>query len=127
MKQEIAFSVRGVPPAPKGSFVCIRGHPVPSFRKGLDAWVRAVREAAIRTATSRRGLKIFAVAEVELTFYVSSPRSRPDIDKLIRSTLDALTGITWLDDSIVVSVAAKKVRAASAQERGADIYVFGEA
>lgn len=35
--------------------------------------------------------------------------TRPDLDKLIRSTLDAMTGIVYEDDSQVVKVEASKV------------------
>jgi len=34
---------------------------------------------------------------------------RPDVDKCLRSTLDALTGILWLDDAQVVEVTARKL------------------
>lgn len=34
--------------------------------------------------------------------------TKPDIDKLIRSVLDALTGIIWVDDSQVVEIHARK-------------------
>lgn len=33
---------------------------------------------------------------------------RPDVDKLIRSTLDALTGTVWHDDSQVIAVSGGK-------------------
>lgn len=35
--------------------------------------------------------------------------TRPDLDKLIRSTFDALTGIAWLDDAQVWSMSAAKL------------------
>lgn len=40
-------------------------------------------------------------------------KSKPDIDKLQRSVLDALTGIAWRDDSQVVSVDARKMWSAN--------------
>ncbi len=36
------------------------------------------------------------------------PTKKPDLDKLIRCVLDALTGIAWADDAQVVSVTAWK-------------------
>lgn len=36
------------------------------------------------------------------------PARRPDLDKLIRAVLDALTGICWRDDSRVVEIRATK-------------------
>ena len=37
------------------------------------------------------------------------PTGKPDIDKLARAILDALTGIWWDDDSRVVSLEAVKI------------------
>lgn len=36
------------------------------------------------------------------------PAVKPDTDKLIRATLDALTGVLYLDDAQVVNIAAAK-------------------
>jgi Holliday junction resolvase RusA-like endonuclease len=54
---------------------------------------------------------------LEFTFLrpPSAPKGRqwpavlPDVDKLIRSTLDSLTGVLWKDDAQVVRVLAEKV------------------
>jgi Holliday junction resolvase RusA-like endonuclease len=35
-------------------------------------------------------------------------RGRPDVDKLARAVLDALTGVLWVDDSRVVSLHVQK-------------------
>lgn len=77
---------------------------------------------------------------IELEFYFAKPPStprdrvfpvvKPDLDKLQRSALDALTGVLFTDDSQVVSVYARKyygarervvvkMRRASAVERPA--------
>ena len=55
---------------------------------------------------------------VELNFFFAKPKStkksvlfpavKPDIDKLIRSTFDALTGVLFKDDAQVVTVTARK-------------------
>jgi len=66
---------------------------------------------------------------IEIQFYLPRPKSHygtgknkgalkesapwyhiatPDIDKLVRCVLDALTGVAWKDDSQVVSVTATK-------------------
>lgn len=50
------------------------------------------------------------------------PRGKPDIDKLARTTLDALTGTVFDDDSRIVSLAIAKVYAAPGRE-GARITV----
>ncbi len=44
-----------------------------------------------------------------------TPRpGRPDIDNLLKLVLDALNGIVWADDALVVSITATKVYAAQA-------------
>lgn len=37
------------------------------------------------------------------------PAGMPDLDKLVRAALDALTGVVWRDDAQVISVLATKV------------------
>lgn len=37
------------------------------------------------------------------------PSTRPDLDKLIRAVLDALTGIAYIDDGQVVEITASKI------------------
>lgn len=39
---------------------------------------------------------------------VARPRVRPDIDKLARGTLDALTGVIWKDDGLIVGLSLDK-------------------
>ena len=54
--------------------------------------------------------------QVKILFWLSQPKTlrsqkptkRPDLDKLVRSTLDALTGIIYEDDSQVVSIITEK-------------------
>lgn len=56
---------------------------------------------------------------VRLHFYLPRPKRmkrelphvKPDVDKLIRAVLDALTGIVWVDDGQVVQVTGQKVYA----------------
>lgn len=51
-----------------------------------------------------------------------APATKPDIDKLARSTLDALIGLAFDDDSRIVSLALSKMYAAPGHE-GAVIIV----
>lgn len=44
------------------------------------------------------------------------PRSKPDVDKLARTTLDALTGIVFDDDSRIVELLVSKEYAAPGRE-----------
>lgn len=52
------------------------------------------------------------------------PTGKPDLDKLARAVLDALTGLVWADDSQVVGVEASKVYVADHRPQpGAEIRV----
>lgn len=73
--------------------------------------------------------------KVFLTFYLSKPKSapktritypdkRPDVDKLGRSVLDALTGVCFLDDSQVTGLLLRKVWAETSGP-GVVVTVFG--
>ena len=54
---------------------------------------------------------------VEMTFVLAQPKTvkrlyphvRPDVDKLVRAVLDALTGRAYVDDAQVVWVHAEKI------------------
>ena len=48
------------------------------------------------------------------------PAKRPDIEKLARSTNDALTGLVWKDDSQIVLLTVAKIYST---HRGADITI----
>jgi Holliday junction resolvase RusA-like endonuclease len=52
--------------------------------------------------------------------------TKPDIDKLARACLDALTGVVFADDKAVIDLRARKVFASPASPPGAEITV-GEA
>lgn len=62
---------------------------------------------------------------VGITFYVDSdPTAPPDLDKLARSTFDALTVCrVWDDDARAVEVFLRKVAATPDEPAGAFIYV----
>jgi Holliday junction resolvase RusA-like endonuclease len=83
--------------------------------KSLGGWTQAAKWAA-REAGAVVVKKPAAVA-VEMAFEFLVPPSarkrtehtvKPDIDKLIRAVLDALTGICYEDDAQVISVRATK-------------------
>lgn len=49
-----------------------------------------------------------------LRFTLATPATRPpDLDKLTRAVLDALTGIVWVDDRQVVALHSTKVQGAT--------------
>jgi Holliday junction resolvase RusA-like endonuclease len=53
---------------------------------------------------------------IRISFGIKAPQDarhgypkRPDLDKLVRGVMDALTGVCYLDDSQVVTIQAEKV------------------
>jgi len=134
----ILLNIYGVP-APQGSKRHVGGGRMIEASKKVGPW-----RAAIIAEVQRRGLdtaKINDAIAVEVTFYRPRPKSHsnargelkqnapqfpatiPDLDKLARSTLDALT-ISGLivDDARVVELTAAKVFVEDRAE-GADICI----
>ena len=135
--------VRGIP-APKGSARAMliggRSRLIASSSnanaRAQAAWVNAIRSAWAKAVAPLTG-----PCWVNVLFHMPRPRghygtgrnsaklkpsapprptSFPDLDKLVRTTLDALTGLAFADDSQVVSIAAAKAYAVSGAT-GADI------
>jgi crossover junction endodeoxyribonuclease RusA len=115
----VTFRAAGIP-APKGSVKAFLppgwSRPVlTSDAKGLRGWAAVVRSEAQRHV---HALYPGAVA-CWLDFALPRPKalpkrgtkphvSRPDVDKLARAILDALTGVAWPDDSRVIELHATK-------------------
>lgn len=111
----VRFFVAGKP-EPQGSsraFV-VNGKPViTSANKNLKDWRTLVALAGMGHAKMHDG-----PVEVVLHFYLPRPVSlpkkvtrhtkRPDVDKLARACLDAMTGVFFKDDSQVVALEAYK-------------------
>lgn len=125
----IAFDVLGMP-APKGSAraILIRGKArllasgSTANQRAQAAWVKAVQEAT-RAALGERTDPLYPTGvPLEITFVFRLPRPKahygakglkpsaplwhmqyPDADKLLRTTLDALTGLLYADDAQVPS------------------------
>lgn len=73
--------------------------------------------ALVALAGRPRGFVLWTgPVELQAVFHLPRPRrprhaeptARPDVDKLLRSCLDALTGVLWRDDSQVTSLSARK-------------------
>jgi hypothetical protein len=93
--------------------------------KSLKSWQQLVRHAAndaiFALPPNDRGLLLDGV-RVTVAFYLPRPKAlpkkrtahlkAPDIDKILRGFLDAITGIVFRDDSQVVEVIAMKRYAA---------------
>lgn len=139
-------------PAPKGSSrAMIRGGRavnVPGSsdvgRRKMVSWATAVREVAAELAGDRL-VPVFVdvVLDVAIVFRMARPKghwgkgrrtgtilpsappapmTKPDIDKLVRATLDAMTGVIFDDDSRIASLSCVKQWAAPGTE-GATIGV----
>ena len=121
----LVFTVLG-PPATKGSTVSFMGDKGKIVTRtdstGLASWTQAVGWAA-RAARIRLVPRPGAV-RVSVRFDCVKPPSasqrvyptvKPDIDKVLRALLDALTGVGYEDDSQVIEVMASKGYAKSAQ------------
>lgn len=112
----VEFFVRGLP-APQGSKRHVgNGVMVESSRK-VAPWREDVRQAAVRALSGEPPLT--GPVRVELDFFLRRPTSapkwrklpsvRPDIDKLVRSTLDALKSAgLYEDDSQVCDLLTSK-------------------
>jgi len=113
----VAFTVYGTP-APQGSKRALgRGVMVESSAK-VAPWRADVRQAAMEAYS---GPPLSGPLSVVAVFTLSRPKSapkrrrvwpdkRPDPDKLIRSTLDAIGSAgTWGDDAQVVRLDARKL------------------
>ncbi len=115
----LAFNAVGEPQA-KGSLKAFtpKGWNRPiltSTNKGLRAWEGTVQMAAQWVSD---GTLITGPVVVTIRFFLSRPPSlpkkirehvrRPDLDKLVRGSLDALNKVIWEDDSQVTKLIVTK-------------------
>lgn len=118
----INFFVGGVP-APQGSKTAtvINGRAVMfEASKKVEPWRKAVTQTARNYKEDMGFETITSAIEVGLIFYLPKPSTvkrllpsvKPDLDKLIRSTLDGLTkSEIYKDDALVVAITASKAYA----------------
>lgn len=116
----IEFFVPGIP-RPKGSTRAFmpkgaRFPVVTSDNKNLKPWAAIVAAFALEHRPPQPWSRAISV---RLQFYLPRPKSlpvrlapshtkKPDIDKLARAVLDALTGIMWIDDAQITQLYASK-------------------
>lgn len=120
------FNVAGTP-VPQGStkaFV-VNGRAVTTSTSGqnLKHWRQSIAQAAQDARKGQfadRGVPVTVSLEFRLQRPKSAPKrvthptSKPDLDKLIRASLDALTGVVFADDSQVVRLTTTKNYAVNA-------------
>lgn len=133
----LAFTVHGVA-QPKGSaraFVAGGRAVVTSANRNVKAWQQLVAlGASDAIRVGRRGLTDGPV-RVIVTFHLPRPKkyarrggaiahtTKPDVDKLARCVLDALTAIVFRDDAQVVELVARKEYAAVDAPASCDVCV----
>lgn len=108
----ISFRVEGQP-IPQGSMKVINGHIIHSQGSALAAW----RSAIALSAKAAGAKPTLEAVSMTLVFIMNKPRTvtrvdptvPPDLDKLVRAALDALTAIAYKDDSQVIEIRAVKV------------------
>ena len=107
-----SFFVHG-DPIPQGSMKFIGNRRMIHTRqKDLYAWRKAVSQAAQGAGIT----PLTGSVTVDAWFYVQrkksvtrdEPNVRPDLDKLTRAILDALTGIAYADDAQVTQINVSK-------------------
>lgn len=106
-------------PVPQGSLKTVNGHTFHDNAAKLKPWREAVGYAFIGQP------KVDGPVSIAMSFRLPRPRSRtkldaegyfvdrwvttkPDLDKLCRAVLDALTGIAYTDDAQVAHISAMK-------------------
>ena len=108
------FSVAGLP-VPQGSLKMMNGNIVHVKDKELRAWRTDIGNTARNCGVGLAEKNVGVI--IDLMFCMPKPTSvkrpipstRPDLDKLIRAVLDALTGIAYIDDGQVVEITASKI------------------
>lgn len=135
---EFTFRVEG-DPKPKGSYRQVVNNGKPVFipmSKGEPVWRRQVDAAATREWEKQYDAdQILTAVSVDITFLMRKPKSAkrryptvvPDLDKLIRSTLDAMQDAgVYKNDAQVIKLDCRKLYAEPEVEPGAVVKVRWE-
>jgi crossover junction endodeoxyribonuclease RusA len=124
----LSFRVDGIP-APQGSKRYLGNGAMVESSKRVAPWRADIRTAAEQALNGHHAGMWDAPLSVTLGFVFPRPKShyrtgrnadqlrdkaphehtgKPDLDKLIRAVLDALTGVVWADDAHIVELDAAK-------------------
>jgi Holliday junction resolvase RusA-like endonuclease len=144
MRPSISFIVHGKA-VPKGSMRAFmpKGHKFPVLTstsgKNLKNWEQSIRgelQAAMNLTHPDITKALFdAPIAVGIRFHMPRPKSkkkakyptsRPDIDKLARSAVDALSTIVFRDDAQVVALQVRKVYAESGAKAEITVESWGD-
>lgn len=99
-------------PVPQGSMMVVNNRLIHQNSTKLKAWRSHIAAEAFAVIDE----PLEGAVEVSLMFYLEKPRTvvrtfpsvKPDVDKLARSCLDALSGVAYIDDSQVVTLDVAK-------------------
>jgi len=126
-------------PVPQGSKRVVRGHLIDVNQAKLRDWRQLVGQACQQAGHFYHGPVV-----VGFDFYLPRPKghfgqgrnarilkasspdfpaTKPDLDKLIRACLDAMSGIVFRDDSQVTALIASKFYAHEEQPPGVNITI----
>lgn len=136
MNEWLEFDVVGIP-TPQGSKrAYVRGGRVNLVEQAgaaLKTWRAEVADAARAAITAADWYPVDAPVEVHVLFRMARPKARPDdvwhavrpdVDKLVRAVLDALsTAGVWEDDCLVADMRTWKRYAVDGTQPGASIAV----
>lgn len=112
--ETLNFTVEGTP-VPQGSHAVSRTGRIYESNKKLAPWRKVVTAAAVQALAGREGFD--DAVYVLLDFWLPRPRTvkrvlptvKPDVDKLTRAVLDALTAAgVWADDALVLTCHSQK-------------------
>ena len=111
-------------PKPKGSMRWI-GDRMVNDNPDCDRWIQDIRVQLVgrRMIDGPVGVKLRFLLPRGKSVKREQPCVKPDLDKLVRSVLDALTGCCYADDGQVVKVIALKEYADST-EPGCELSVY---
>jgi Holliday junction resolvase RusA-like endonuclease len=129
----VRVEVVGVP-VPQGSKRVFHGRLVDVNDRKLKDW-----RALVGGSVEQLGF-FDGPVKVELNFYLPRPKGhygkkgllpsapgrpavKPDVDKLVRACLDAMTGMVFRDDSQVVTITARKLYASDVRLPGVHIEI----
>jgi crossover junction endodeoxyribonuclease RusA len=127
--ERVDFFVPGRP-VPQGSKSVSRAGFLYESSKALKPWRKAIAAGAPEGHLMPRNVPAYVYLEFIMPRPKATPKvtppavKRPDLDKLIRAVLDALTGVIWQDDSQVTRLTVEKYIALPTEEPGVHICVL---
>ena len=135
MRDSMMFEVRNVVPVPEGSHSAhiIGGRAVVHHNNSnkLMEYREAVADAYRKSGGNYHH---DSPISIQMCFIFPRPKTvkqkkrpymtvKPDLDKLIRSTLDALTGVAYDDDSQVIDITSSKIYDDYSDYYGVEIFI----